>query len=82
MNLAVAVLSSWLGNWMWNAASQRLPITFVGQLLVFETLFALAYHFLYEQRLPRLVELAPMLLILAGLVWSLRRFQAAGRAAA
>ncbi|UUC94786.1 MULTISPECIES: DMT family transporter [Comamonas] len=82
LNLAVAILSSWLGNWMWNAASQRLPITFVGQLLVFETLFALAYHFLYEQRLPRIGELTPMLLILAGLVWSLRRFQAASRAAA
>ena len=82
LNLAVAILSSWLGNWMWNAASQRLPITFVGQLLVFETLFALAYHFLYEQRLPQLAELAPMLLILAGVVWSLKRFQAAGRAAA
>lgn len=80
LNLAVAILSSWLGNWMWNAASQRLPITFVGQLLVFETLFALAYHFLYERRLPQLAELAPMLLILAGVVWSLRRFQAAGRA--
>ena len=61
LNLAVAILSSWLGNWMWNAASQRLPITFVGQLLVFETLFALAYHFLYEQRLPQLAELAPEL---------------------
>lgn len=82
LNLAVAILSSWLGNWMWNAASQRLPITFVGQLLVFETLFALAYHFLYEQRLPLLAELAPMLLILAGVVWSLRRYQAASRAAA
>ncbi len=82
LNLAVAILSSWLGNWMWNAASQRLPITFVGQLLVFETLFALTYHFLYEQRLPLPAELAPMLLILAGVVWSLRRYQAASRAAA
>ena len=77
LNLAVAIFSSWLGNWMWNAASQRLPITFVGQLLVFETLFALAYHFLYEQRLPKASELAPMALILAGVFWSLRRFQAA-----
>ena len=77
LNLAVAIFSSWLGNWMWNAASQRLPITFVGQLLVFETLFALAYHFLYEQRLPKASELAPMTLILAGVFWSLRRFQAA-----
>ena len=77
LNLAVAIFSSWLGNWMWNAASQRLPITFVGQLLVFETLFALAYHFIYERRLPQISELAPMLLILAGIVWSLKRFQRA-----
>lgn len=77
LNLAVAIFSSWLGNWMWNAASQRLPITFVGQLLVFETLFALAYHFIYEQRLPQARELAPMVLIVAGVVWSLRRFQSA-----
>jgi drug/metabolite transporter (DMT)-like permease len=74
LNLGVAVFSSWLGNWMWNAASQRLPITLVGQLLVFETLFALSYHFIYEQRLPQAGELAPMLLILAGIAWSLRRF--------
>ena len=79
LNLAVAIFSSWLGNWMWNAASERLPITFVGQLLVFETLFALAYHYLYEQRLPQLLELAPIVLILAGVVWSLRRFQTARR---
>ena len=77
LNLAVAIFSSWLGNWMWNAASQRLPITFVGQLLVFETLFALAYHFIYERRLPQASELAPMLLIMAGIVWSLRRFSQA-----
>ena len=77
LSLAIAVFSSWLGNWMWNAASQRLPITFVGQLLVFETLFALAYHFIYERRLPQASELAPMLLILAGIVWSLRRFSQA-----
>ena len=76
LNLAVAIFSSWLGNWMWNAASERLPITFVGQLLVFETLFALAYHYLYEQRLPQASELAPIVLILAGVVWSLKRFKA------
>lgn len=76
LNLAVAIFSSWLGNWMWNAASERLPITFLGQLLVFETLFALAYHYLYEQRLPQASELAPIMLILAGVVWSLKRFKA------
>ena len=81
LNLAVAIFSSWLGNWMWNAASQRLPITFVGQFLVFETLFALAYHFIYEQRLPQISELAPIVLILAGIAWSLQRFQQARRLA-
>ncbi|WP_120966533.1 DMT family transporter [Comamonas sp. lk] len=82
LNLAVAIFSSWLGNWMWNAASQRLPITLVGQLLVFETLFALAYHFIHVRRLPQLTELAPMLLILAGIAWSLQRFTRASKAGA
>lgn len=80
LNLAVAIFSSWLGNWMWNAASQRLPITLVGQLLVFETLFALAYHFIHVRRLPQLAELAPMLLVLAGIAWSLQRFTQAAKA--
>ncbi len=41
--LALGLLASWLGGLCWNEASQRLPTTVAGQLIVFETLAALAY---------------------------------------
>ena len=42
---AIGLLASWLGTLCWNEASQRLPTTLSGQLIVFETLAALSYAF-------------------------------------
>jgi drug/metabolite transporter (DMT)-like permease len=70
--LALAVAGSWLGNTLWNAASRRLPITLSGQMIVFETLFALIYGFVYDQRWPRPLEVAAGVLLLAGVGWSMR----------
>ncbi|HEY2021705.1 DMT family transporter [Paraburkholderia sp.] len=72
-NLLLAVGASWLGNGLWNAASKRLPLTLSGQMIVFETLFALLYAFIYDQRLPRPLELAAILLLVAGVCWSVRQ---------
>jgi drug/metabolite transporter (DMT)-like permease len=73
INLGVAIGASWLGNGLWNAASKRLPLTLSGQLIVFETLFALLYGFIYDHRLPRPLEAAAILLLLAGVSWSVRQ---------
>ncbi|ASL45681.1 Inner membrane protein YtfF [Burkholderia sp. AD24] len=73
LNLAVAIGASWLGNGLWNAASKRLPLTLSGQMIVFETLFALLYAFIYDQRLPRTLELTAILLLVAGVCWSVRQ---------
>jgi drug/metabolite transporter (DMT)-like permease len=73
MNLGLAIGASWLGNGLWNAASKRLPLTLSGQLIVFETLFALLYAFIYDHRLPRPLEAAAIALLLAGVSWSVRR---------
>ncbi|MFC0403224.1 DMT family transporter [Paraburkholderia rhizosphaerae] len=73
LNLGVAIGASWLGNGLWNAASKRLPLTLSGQLIVFETLFALLYAFVYDHRLPRPLEAAAILLLLAGVSWSVRQ---------
>jgi hypothetical protein len=43
---AIGLFASWLGTLCWNEASQRLPTALVGQLIVFETLAALAYALL------------------------------------
>jgi drug/metabolite transporter (DMT)-like permease len=73
LNLGLAIGASWLGNGLWNAASKRLPLTLSGQMIVFETLFALLYAFIYDQRLPRPLELAAILLLVAGVCWSVRQ---------
>ncbi|GLQ97657.1 DMT family transporter [Dyella mobilis] len=52
VSIGVAVLASIVGNSLWNRMSRLLPLTLVGQMILFETLFALIYGFLWEHRLP------------------------------
>lgn len=66
----MALLCSVAGNALWNRASRLLPLTLVGQLVLFETLFALLYGFLWEGRWPAAHELAAMGLLAAGLLCS------------
>jgi drug/metabolite transporter (DMT)-like permease len=73
LNLGLALGASWVGTGLWNAASKRLPLTLSGQLIVFETLFALLYGFIYDTRLPRPLETAAIVLLIAGVMWSVRR---------
>ncbi len=69
---AIGLLSSWLGTLCWNEASQRLPTTLVGQLIVFETLSALAYAFMLRGQWPDRLTFAGIALLMAGVVWALR----------
>ena len=71
--LAVGLLASWLGTLCWNEASQRLPTTLVGQLIVFETLAALAYAFMLRGQAPQAMTLAGIALLVAGVLTALRR---------
>jgi drug/metabolite transporter (DMT)-like permease len=71
-NGLLALGASVIGNHLWNIASRRVPITLSGQLILFETLFALLYGFIYAQRLPRTLELGAIGLLIAGVIWSVR----------
>jgi drug/metabolite transporter (DMT)-like permease len=66
--IAVAVLCSVVGNALWNHASRLLPLALTGQMIVFETLFALLYGFLWEARWPTLFEALAMALLVAGVL--------------
>ncbi|HRP28489.1 MAG TPA: DMT family transporter [Burkholderiaceae bacterium] len=68
----MAFFASWLGTLCWNQASQRLPTTLVGQLIVFETLFALVYAFILRGQAPGGMTLAGIALLVAGVTWALR----------
>ena len=72
MMLAVGLLASWVGTLCWNAASQRLPTTLLGQLIVFETLAALGYAMLLRGRWPDAATLAGIVLLVVGVGWALR----------
>jgi drug/metabolite transporter (DMT)-like permease len=66
--VAVALLCSVVGNALWNRASRLLPLALTGQMIVFETLFALLYGFLWEGRWPTLLESLAMVLLVAGVL--------------
>jgi drug/metabolite transporter (DMT)-like permease len=70
--LAIGLLASWLGTLCWNEASQRLPTTLAGQLIVFETLSALAYAFMLRGHAPEALSLLGIALLIAGVAWALR----------
>jgi drug/metabolite transporter (DMT)-like permease len=71
-NSLLALGASVIGNQLWNIASRSVPVTLSGQLILFETLFALLYGFIYQQRLPRALEIAAIMLLTAGVLWSVR----------
>lgn len=73
INAGVALGASVLGNSLWNAASRKLPLTLSGQMIVFETVFALLYGFIYEARLPHGLEVVAAVLLVSGVALAARR---------
>ena len=69
---AIGLFASWLGTLCWNAASQRLPTAVAGQLIVFETVAALAYAFVLRREMPGVVTLLGVALLVAGVLLALR----------
>ncbi len=67
--MVLGVFASVIGNACWNRASRLLPLTLVGQMIVFETVFALLYGFLWEARWPTPLEALAIACLLAGVLW-------------
>jgi len=70
--MAIGLFASWLGTLCWNAASQRLPTALAGQLIVFETLAALAYAFWLRGQWPEPLTLTGIALLVAGVIGGVR----------
>ncbi|SER63779.1 DMT family transporter [Sphingobium sp. YR768] len=68
VSFAVALLASIVGNALWNRMSRLLPLTMVGQMILFETGFALLYGFLWEQRLPTPLEGTAFALVIGSVI--------------
>lgn len=72
--LAIGLLASWLGTLCWNQASRLLPTSLTGQLIVFETLSALAYGFMHRGSAPDFWTWLGIALLVAGVMAGTRAF--------
>lgn len=63
VSCGVAIVASIFGNALWNRMSRLVPLTMTGQMILFETFFALIYGFLWESRWPRPLEVAAFICI-------------------
>jgi drug/metabolite transporter (DMT)-like permease len=70
--VATGVGSAWVATYLWNIASQRLSASLCGQLIVSETIFALAYSFIWDRQAPSAVQALACLLFVAGIMASIR----------
>lgn len=69
------ILCSWLGIVLWNAMSQRVPTALGGQMIVFETIFAVVYAHLLRMTWPSWNMILGMVLLIAGVLASLKAFE-------
>ena len=79
--LTLGLCASWLGTMLWNKASQRLPTSLAGQLIVFETLSALLYAFIWRGMAPAASVIAGIVLLCIGVMLGMHTFQKARSAA-
>ncbi|ENO89456.1 DMT family transporter [Thauera linaloolentis] len=76
--ILLGLAASWFGTLLWNTASHLLPAALVGQLIVFETLSALLYAFIWYQRWPTPAEAAGIVLLVAGVSFGVHVFRRTG----
>lgn len=79
-SIVLGFAGTWLGGVLLNLASKLLPVTLLGQLIVFEAMFGLVYVFVISGAPPVPTEFAGMALALGGIWWSIRRLQYANAA--
>ncbi|MBY8973408.1 DMT family transporter [Pseudomonas sp. P867] len=71
-SLVIAMMSTVVGAWAWNAATRRLPMVLSGQLIALESLFASLLGLWFHQRWPTPMETAGLAAVLIGVVMAVR----------
>ncbi len=72
--LLLGILCSWVGTFLWNKASGLLPVSFAGQLTIFETIFGLLFYYLLEQEIPPLEEFIGVTLMVSAILYGMNTF--------
>ncbi|MCB1149462.1 MAG: DMT family transporter, partial [Chlamydiia bacterium] len=68
----LGLVASWLGTYFWHQASMLLPTSLLGQLIVAEMILGLTYNYIINMRMPQWYEITGVLLVIVGVLASLR----------
>ncbi len=77
--ILLGTVCSWVGILFWNLMSQRLPPALGGQMIIFETVFAVIYAHIWRESLPSTLMVVGIGLLLLGIALAMRVFQEAKR---
>ena len=72
-SLVLGILVTWVPTLLWNKASSYLPVPLLGQLIVFEPMFALIYNYAFDLRMPTFFESLGVICIFSGVAWGIRK---------
>ena len=72
--LTIGLLCSWVAMACWNRMSQLLPAALGGQLIVFESVFAVVYALIWRGEMPTLSMTVGFMILMGGVLGSLRVF--------
>lgn len=73
--LFLGIAAAWGGTLLWNQMSRRLPAVMTGQMIVFETIFAVVYAHVMRGQLPTPMMFGGMILLVSGIIAAGRIFQ-------
>lgn len=70
----IGCFSSWLGTYFWNLGCTLLPVSFCGQLTIFETIFGLTFVYVGQHRTPTILESIGISCMLLAILYSINVF--------
>ena len=72
VSLVLGIFVSYYATVLWNRLSRQLPVSLLGQLLVFETISSLLYAAIVDKAIPPIYEILSICIILLGIVFGVR----------
>lgn len=73
--LMIGLLCSWVAMVCWNRMSQLLPASLGGQLIVFESIFAVIYALIWRGEMPSISMSVGFAILIGGVLGSLQVFK-------
>jgi drug/metabolite transporter (DMT)-like permease len=70
-SLILGSLCSWLGAYLWNIASLRIPVTLAGQMTIFESIFGLLFIYSINRHTPPPLECLGIAFLLGAILYGI-----------